>query len=113
MASSALRKNAGIDSSGAVPDAIALHSELIEQREMKVRQWHVFEANVPSALQIARAPTRQNKRNIQRRMRVAVRDARAEDHRHVVEQRAVSVPRRLQLFEQRSEHFHVIGVDLR
>src|SRR5205807_8812898 len=44
------REDPCIDSSRAVPDLIAVHAELIQQRQMQVRQRHVLEPDVPSAL---------------------------------------------------------------
>ena len=66
-----------------------------------------------AALELARAAAHQHQRQVVARVPVAVGDARAVQDRHVVEQRAVAVRRRLQLGQVLREQLRVIAVDLR
>ena len=79
---------------------------------MQICQRHVLEPDVPSSLQIPGAASRQDHRDINRRVAVAVRHPRAVHHRHMIQQRAVAVRGRVQFLEQPGEHLHVIRIDL-
>jgi hypothetical protein len=68
---------------------------------------------VAAALQQAGTTAGKNDRDVVRVMAVAVGNAGAIHHRHVIEQRAVSVGRRLQALEVIRELLDVIRVDLR
>src|SRR5262245_35614107 len=58
------RKHLRIDSARAVTDLVDVHAELIEKRQMQIRERHVLEADVPSALQMSRAAASENHRDV-------------------------------------------------
>src|SRR5207247_8894895 len=69
------RQNPRIDSSRAVADLIAVHAELIQQRQMQIRERHVLESDVAAALEMSGAAAGKDHRNVDRRVAVAVGDA--------------------------------------
>src|SRR5579871_968719 len=106
------RESTRVNQSRTVTNAVAMYSELGEQSQMQIGERNAVKLNVPSALEVARSAACQDEGNVVGRMGVAVGNAGAEHHGHVVQQRAVAVLRVTHLFEKISEHSDVVGVDL-
>ena len=97
----------------AVADLVDRHAELVEQRHVQVRERRFRgEAQVAAALQRARPAAEHQDRQIGRCVRVAVGHPVAIQQHHVIEQRAVAVGRRRELFHVVREQRRVVGVDL-
>ena len=73
------------------PIRSTLHAELIQQREVEVRQRSVVESDMPAAFQVSGAASRQDHRDVDRRVAVAIGHPGAVHHGHVVQQRAVAI----------------------
>ena len=83
-------------------------------RQAEIRHRRVRRVDeVPSALELAAAAAGEDRRQVDRRVVVAVAHAGAVHHDRLIEQRAVAVGRVLHLLEEIAEQRHVIRVDLR
>src|SRR4029453_3202246 len=79
-----------IDPAGAVADAVQIHAELVEQRQVKVRQRRLLRiTDVASALQVTSAAARQQNRNVARVVGIAIAHTGPVNQRGVIDQRAI------------------------
>src|SRR6267142_2176868 len=99
--------------SRAISDAVPLDTEVLEQRQVEVRQRCFLRiTNMTSAFQRAGAAACKQQRDVPRIVSVALTHAGSIYQRGMVQQLAVAVGSRSHLVQQISKLRHVIGVDL-
>ena len=97
----------------AVADPFDLHAELVSTRQIQVRQRRARRIpQVPAALELSGATAQQDDRQTVDVVHVAVAHPAAVEERQVIEQRAVAVRRRLQLFQVVGEQSRVKALQL-
>src|SRR5262249_34697526 len=103
-----------VDRTLAVGELIEPRAELLEQRQMQVRERRRLRIlNVAAALHLSGAAAGDDDRQVDVIVDVRIAHTAAVEHHRVVEQRAAAVRRRLQLLEVVGGQRDVEGVDLR
>src|SRR5688572_11592910 len=99
--------------SSAIDEGVQMHADLVEQRQMKVRQRRrVLVSDVAAALEPRASSTSDDDRQVRVIVDVGISHAAAEQIERVIEQRAVAIWRRLELLDQIREQRHMVRVDL-
>src|SRR6186713_2397742 len=89
------------DATGAVHEAVQMHADFVEQRQMEIRQrCRVLVSDVATALEPRASSTRDHDRQIRVIVNVGIPHAAAEQIERVIEQRAIAIGRRLELLDE-------------
>src|SRR5262245_1144111 len=102
-----------LDLARAVANLFRPHADYVQHRHIEVRGRSAFRiTNVTSALESPVRASREDKRQIEVDVPVAVADAAAVDDHRMIKQRSVAVLRGLQLLQEHREHLDVMLIDL-
>src|SRR5262245_32204968 len=113
MAQPGLDIGQAIDLAGAVPERLGTHAQLLQQREVQIRERGTLRiANVAGAPDPRGFATNHRDRQIVVEVRVAIADPRPVEEQRVIEHRGVAFTHRRQFFHKIRKLLNVVLVDL-